>query len=115
MFAAQKPIVFGPNGSGYKGKDKSHQNYAATSAMYDFRGSYTQRGRGRGGQPPDDDSDADEEDKPPRRGGPGGGRGPPNGEPAANPKKEKMLKGKGKGSKAYSEWFWACVSFICFI
>jgi hypothetical protein len=37
------------------------------------------------------------------------------GEPAANPKKEKMSKGKERGSKAHLEWFWACVSFICFI
>jgi len=111
------PIVFGPNGSGYKGKDKSHQDHAASSAVYDYGGSYTQLGRGRGRPAPDDDSDPDDIDDTPGGGdgpGRGGGGGPPGGERSSKPH-HKMPRQISPVGGWGQEWKWACVSIACYL
>jgi len=105
---SQAPIVFGPNGSGYKGQHKSQKDYTATSAMYDYQGSYTQLGRKRH-RAPDEDSDSDDaDDSAGGGGGPGSGGGPPNGEPNLKVRKKKPEKAAGKYHESYREWKWGC-------
>jgi hypothetical protein len=99
----QNPIVCGPNGSGYKGKDRSKEDYNAASAIFDYKGSYGELSRGKRRQILNEESDSDDlDDAAGGGGGPGRGRGPPSGEPSAVRKQKKLEK--------YWEWKWACVS-----
>lgn len=107
----QNPIVCGPNGSGYKGKVRSKEDYNAASAIFDYKGSYGGLGRGKRRQIVNEESDSDDlDDAAGGGGGPGPGRGPPSGEPSAVRKQKKLEKNTAKRTEKYWEWKWACVS-----
>jgi hypothetical protein len=103
--ASQTPSMFGPHGSGYKDKDKSPKDYSAASAIYDYLGSYTRLGRGKGRQPPNGDSDSDDDDDL------AGGGGPPDRHPNGKANGMMARKAKGEPHELYFESKWACVSF----
>ncbi|KAE9369750.1 hypothetical protein N431DRAFT_427902 [Stipitochalara longipes BDJ] len=111
-YDALTPVVFGPNGSGYKGNDRSQKDHAATSAIYDYRGSYTRLERGRGGTPPGDDSDSDDKDDTPGGGrgpGRGGGDGPPEGESGSKMKrKEQVIPPRPASPLGEGFMMWGC-------
>lgn len=110
-FDLQNPIACGPNGSGYKGKVRSKGDYNAASAIFDYKGSYGELGRGKRRQIINEESGSDDlDDTAGGGGGPGPGRGPPSGEPSAVRKQKKLEKNTAKRTEKYWEWKWACVS-----
>ena len=112
VFDAQTPVSFGPSGSGYKGNDKSHQEYTTTSGMYDYQGSYSQsshkqsRGLSEG-------SDSDKPSESPGGGGGPGSGGGLSGEGVVAKLKQKKKKVLQYGGGYYRKfrYQWTCVSF----
>lgn len=101
------PITVGPNGSGYKGPGKSHDEYARDADLYGYNGSYNGSNRGQrelAGLPRASNPAYGE-----TRGRGGGGNGPGGGDTpdlAAHPLERRALP---EQRVAYYEWVWACV------
>jgi hypothetical protein len=98
------PITVGPNGSGYKGTGKSHEEYARDADIYGYQGSYNPQNQ-RQRQPtrlPGNPGPSNG-----GFGGGGGGHGPTGGGlntvPQAAPHRN--------DGEFYDEWKWTCVSF----
>jgi hypothetical protein len=111
VFDCQTPIALGANGSGYKGKDKSHEEYTTASGIYDYGGSYTQLSHNRRRRLPDEDSDSDEPQENPGGGGGGGsGDGPPGADVQVQPKEKKLEPSYQRTRHRRFRYKWTCVS-----
>lgn len=108
-----EPAIFGPNGSGSKGGQKSHEEYISDAAVYDFRGGYSHGSRKQrppgGDENPNDRNNPGEGGRGSGNGGNQGSGGPPDDEPVTSvvPSQSKRRYYK----REFYQDLWTCVRF----
>jgi hypothetical protein len=111
VFDPPTPIALSANGSGYKGKDKSHEEYTTTSGIYDYGGPYTQLSHHRRRRLSDEESDSDEpQDNAGGGGGGDGGDGPQGADVQVQPKETKSEPSYQRTRHRRFRYKWTCVS-----